>query len=218
MSSFKSTDIPYSRLCQEPDENHENINFEQWNSFNLNELDVINQPDEYNLQNHSLIHGTQSVTGNIITEQKDFQYYGHHCNQIMHDTISQQSQHEHQLQTNEPIIDQSYLSLNQSHFHYPRTYDQNTDPDLHLYHHTQVYPQQQMQSPCYYHINPLNSFNDNLNRFVLSFIKKNMTIKQKTKNKKKTIKKCAIKSLIKKKKKKTYDNNNVGFLSIKMGT
>ncbi|XP_055315404.1 basic helix-loop-helix ARNT-like protein 1 isoform X3 [Sitodiplosis mosellana] len=158
-------DIPYSRLCQEGDEDHEFINLEELNPCHLNELEVLNQPGAYDIQNHSLIHGSQSGPNNTISHnsaQKDSQYHGHHCNQMMYQTIPQQTQYEQQLQTDEAILNQPYSSLNQSHYHYPRNYEQNTDPELHLYH-TPVYPQQQMQNQFYYHINSLNNFNDNLN-------------------------------------------------------
>lgn len=172
MSSFKSTDIPYSRLCQEGDEDHEFINLEELNTCHLNELDVLNQPGAYDIQNHSsLIHGgsrssaPSNTTISHNSAQRDSQYHGPHCNQIMYQTIPQQAQYEHQLQTDEMILNQSYSSLNPGHYHYPRNYEQNTDPELHLYH-TPVYPQQQMQNQFYYHINStLNNFNDNLNRF-----------------------------------------------------
>ncbi|XP_031618356.1 aryl hydrocarbon receptor nuclear translocator-like protein 1 isoform X3 [Contarinia nasturtii] len=163
MSSFKSTDIPYSRLCQEPDEDHEFINLEELNPCHLNELEVLNQPSPYDIQNHSLIHGLQTVTGNLVSQNSAQKDYGQHCNQIMYQTIPQQTQYEHQLQpSDETIINQPYSSLNQGLYHYSRNYDQNTDPQLHLYH-TQMYPQQQMQNQLYYHINSLNNFNENLN-------------------------------------------------------
>lgn len=162
MSSFKSTDVPYSRLCQEADEVHEFINLEELNSSQLNELDVLNQSaGGYDIQNHSQI----SQNSAAAAAQKDSQYHGHHCNQIMYQTMPQQSQYEHQLQTDETMLNQPYSPLNQNHYHYTRNYEQNTDPELHLYH-PQVYPQQQMQNQFYYHINSLNNFNDNLNRFA----------------------------------------------------
>lgn len=170
MSSFKSTDVPYSRLCQEADEVHEYINLEELNPNQLNELDVLNQSaGGYDIQNHSLISHNSSA-------QKDSQYHDHHCNQIMYQTIPQQTQFEHQLQTDETIINQPYSPLNQNHYHYTRNYEQNTDPESHLYH-PQVYPQQQMPNQFYYHINSLNNFNDNLNRFanpslILNHLKK----------------------------------------------
>lgn len=175
MSSFKSTDIPYSRLCQEADEDHEFINLEELNPCHLNELDALNQSSVYDLQNHTLIgsQSTAATTTNLLPNnlaQKDSQYHGHHCNQIMYQTIppQQQQQYEHQLQTDETILNQPYSPLNQNHYHYQRNYEQNTDPDAHLYH-SQSYPQQQMQNQFYYHINSLNNFNDNLNRFASVF-------------------------------------------------
>lgn len=167
MSSFKSTDIPYSRLCQEADEDHEFINLEELNTCHLNELEALNQSDVYDIQNHTLIQGQQTATGSLVSHssaEKNPQYHGHHCNQIMYQTIPQQAQYEHQLQTNDSVINQPYSPQNQNHYHYPRNYEQNADPELHLYH-TQVYPQQQLQNQFYYHINSMNSYNDNLNRF-----------------------------------------------------
>lgn len=171
MSSFKSTDVPYSRLCQETNEDHEFINLEELNPCHLNELEVLNQPSPYDVQNHSLIHGSQPIAGNLVSPnsaQKDTTQYGYHCNQIMYQTIPQQTQYEHQLQqSDETIINQPYSSLNQGLYHYSRNYEQNSDPQLHLYH-TQMYPQQQMQNQLYYHINSLNNFNENPNRFVIT--------------------------------------------------
>lgn len=183
MSSFKSTDVPYSRLCQEADEVHEFINLEELNPSQLNELDVLNQSSAYDLQNHSLISHNSA--------QKDSDYHGH-CNQMMYQTIPQQAQYEHQLQTDETILNQPYSPLNQNHYHYTRNYEQNTDPELHLYH-PQVYPQQQMQNQFYYHINSLNNFNDNLNRFAGGFYLFFVNLKKKIKRKLKNPKKLEIK-------------------------
>lgn len=167
MSSFKSTDVPYSRLCQDADEDHEFINLEELNPSHLNELATLNQAGAYDIHNQdSLSHSTQSGIVDAIPDnsaQRNSQYHGHDCNQIMYQTIPQQVQYEHQLQTSEAILNQNppYSPLNQSHFLYSRNYEPNVDPDLHLYH-SQVYPQQQMQNQFYYHINSLNNFNDNL--------------------------------------------------------
>lgn len=167
MSSFKSTDIPYSQLCQAAEEDHEFINLEELNQCHLNELDVLNQSGGYDLQNPSLIQASQATPACLIphhSPQKDSQYHGHNYNQIMYQTVPQQAQYEHQLQTDESALSQPYSPLNQNHYHYyPRNYEQNTDPELHLYH-SQPYPQPQTQNQFYYHINSLNNFNENLNR------------------------------------------------------
>lgn len=169
MSSFKSTDIPYSQLCQAAGEDHEFINLEELNQCHLNELDVLNQSDGYDLPNSSLVHASQTTPASLVShnspQTKDSQYHGHNYNQIMYQTIPQQTPYDHQLQTDESVLSQSYSPLNQNHYHYyPRNYEQNADPDLHLYHHSQVYPQQQIPNQFYYHINTLNNFNENLNR------------------------------------------------------
>lgn len=191
MSSFKSTDIPYSQLCQAADEDHEFINLEELNQCHLNELDVLTQSSGYDLPNQSLtpiplpIHtsnasaaiataSTVTASGNLISNnspQRDSQqYHGHTAyNQIMYQTIPQQAQYDQQLPADESVLSgQPYSPLNQNHYHYYPRNDQNTDPDLHLYH-SQMYPQQPMQNQFYYHINSLNNYNENLNRCANQF-------------------------------------------------
>lgn len=162
MSSFKSTDIPYSQLCHAADQNHEFL--EALNQCHLNELDVSGG---YDLQNSSLLQAQTTTPVSLITPQspqKDSQYHGHHYNQIMYQTIPQQTPNEHQQQTDDGTLTQSYLPLNSNHYQsYSRNYELNKDPDEYLYH-SQAYPHQQMQTQFYHHINSLNSFNENLNR------------------------------------------------------
>lgn len=170
MSSFKSTDIPYSQLCQAADEDHEFINLEELNQCHLNELDVLTQSSGYDLPNQSLTAThtpTSAATGNLNSNnspQRDSQqYHGHTYSQIMYQTIpQQQAQYDQQLPTDESVLSQPYSPLNQNHYHYYPRNDQN-DPDLHLYH-SQMYPQQPVQNQFYYHINPLSNYNENLNR------------------------------------------------------
>lgn len=180
MSSFKSTDIPYSQLCQAADEDHEFINLEELNQCHLNELDALTQTSGYDLPNQSLTttHTPISIanaiaataptaSGNLNSNnspQRDSQqYHGHAYSQIMYQTVPQQAQYDQQLPTDESVLSQPYSPLNQNHYHYYPRNDQNTDPDLHLYH-SQMYPQQPMQNQFYYHINPLSNYNENLNR------------------------------------------------------
>lgn len=176
MSSFKSTDLPYSQLCQAADEDHEFINLEELNQCHLNELDVLTQSSGYELPNQSLTTTHASTTTENInshSSQRDSQqYHGQPYSQIMYQTLPQQAQYDQQLQTDETILSQPYSPLNQNHYHYyPRNYDQGTDPDLHLYH-SQMYPQQPVQNQFYYHINSLNTFNENLNRCIHNFFNK----------------------------------------------
>lgn len=174
MSSYKSTDTPYSQSCQAAaaDDDHEFINLEELNQCHLNEFDVLTQSSGYDLQNQSLTaHASTPVSDNINSpnSQRDSQpYHGQTYGQIMYQTLpqhQQQAQYEQQLQTDESMVGQPYSPLNQNHYHYyPRNYDQSTDPDLHSNHHPQIYPHQPMQNQFYYHINSLNTFNENLNR------------------------------------------------------
>lgn len=164
MSSFKSTDIPYSQLCHSADQNEF---LDALNQCHLNELDVSGG---YDLQNSNLLHA-QSIPASLITTQsphKDSQYHGHNYNQIMYQTIPQQTPDEHQMQTDDSALSQSYLPLN--HYQtYPRNYELNKEPDQYLYH-PQSYPQQPMQSQFYHHINQSNFFNESLNRCELIFL------------------------------------------------
>lgn len=171
MSSFKSTDIPYSRLCQAADDDHEFINLEELNQCHLNELEVLNESGAYEIQNPNLAtESQQTAAENLISHnppQKDPHFHGQNYNEIMYQTIPQQAQYEHQLQIDDSTLNQPYSPHNQNHYlYYPRNYDQNTDAEMHL-DHSQVYPQQQIQNQFYYHINSLNNYNDNLNRFII---------------------------------------------------
>lgn len=179
MSSFKSTDIPYSQLCQTADEDHEFINLEELNQCHLNELDVLTQSSGYELPNQSLPTHSSTASGNLNSHsspQRDSQqYHGHTYSPIMYQTIPQQAQYDQQLQADESVHSQPYSPLNQNHYHYYPRNDQNTDPDLHSYN-SQMYPQQPMQNQFYYHINSLSNYNENLNRCKEIFFSKSFLI------------------------------------------
>lgn len=167
MSSYKSTDIPYSQLCQAADEGQEFINLEELNQCHLNELDALAQSRVYDAPNPSLTPHTSTPSDiiNSHSSQRDQQqYHAHTYSQIMYQTLPQQMQYDQQLRTNESVHSQSYSPLNQNHHHYhPRNHDQNTEPDLHLYH-PDGYPQQPPQNQFYYNLDPSNTFNENVNR------------------------------------------------------
>lgn len=154
---FCFSDIPYSRLPQ-ADGEQEFLNFGE-----LNEFGILNQSNSFDMCDIGSVQAVQTTRINIISPPAkklitdDTEYHDHHNNQIMYQTTCAQH-YEHQMQPNQLVLGQPYAASYPNHHHYTQNYEPMNDD--HFYHHPQVYPQQQLQTQIYYHIDSQNGCND----------------------------------------------------------